>query len=187
MGDLKFHATKLPSPPNWLWQKRGSVEGSVSPSADGSRDRRIPPRIIPNLSSITMFLVAPMKRITMVCGRLATILAGRFLAIMKTFEKKAPSRSQESIDRRVISQSENDSAWEAPVRIKRAKPASLSIPGDLEHGRLSSPACIARPTWRVGSNAFCASVSNWRSPPSARPRKASRRNRTQQCLTGHRG
>ena len=50
---------------------------------------------------------------------------------MKTFEKKTPSRSQESIDRRVISQSENDSAWEAPVRIKRAKPASLSIPGDL--------------------------------------------------------
>ena len=50
---------------------------------------------------------------------------------MKTFEKKTPTRSQESIDRRVISQSENDSAWEAPVRIKRAKPASLSIPGDL--------------------------------------------------------
>ena len=31
----------------------------------------------------------------------------------------------------MISQSENDSAWEAPVRVKRAKPASLSIPGDL--------------------------------------------------------
>jgi len=31
----------------------------------------------------------------------------------------------------VISQSENDSACEAPVRVKRAKPASLSIPGDL--------------------------------------------------------
>jgi hypothetical protein len=50
---------------------------------------------------------------------------------MKTFEKKAPSRSQESIDRQVTSQSENDSAWEAPVRVKRAKPASLSIPGEL--------------------------------------------------------
>jgi hypothetical protein len=49
---------------------------------------------------------------------------------MKTFDKKTP-RSQESIDRRVISQSENDSAWEAPVRVKRARPASLSIPGDL--------------------------------------------------------
>ncbi len=50
---------------------------------------------------------------------------------MKTFEKKTSSRSQESIDRRVISQSENDSAWESPVRVKRAQPASLSIPSDL--------------------------------------------------------
>jgi hypothetical protein len=50
---------------------------------------------------------------------------------MKTIEKKTPSLSQESIDRRVISQSENGSAWGAPVRVKRAKPASLSIPGDL--------------------------------------------------------
>ena len=50
---------------------------------------------------------------------------------MKTFEKKPPSPSQGSIDRRVISQAEDDSAWEAPVRVKRAKPASLSISGDL--------------------------------------------------------
>ncbi len=38
---------------------------------------------------------------------------------------------QEAIDRLVVSQSEDDSAWEAPVRVKRSKPASLSIPGDL--------------------------------------------------------
>ena len=50
---------------------------------------------------------------------------------MKTLEKKPPSGSQDSIDRRVISQSEDNSAWEAPVRVKRVKPASLSIPGDL--------------------------------------------------------
>ena len=50
---------------------------------------------------------------------------------MKTLAKKNSSPSQESIDRQVISQSENDSAWEAPVRVRRAKPASLSIPGDL--------------------------------------------------------
>jgi len=31
----------------------------------------------------------------------------------------------------VVSQSENDSAWEAPIRVKRSKPASLSIPGEL--------------------------------------------------------
>ena len=50
---------------------------------------------------------------------------------MKTLEKKTPSRSQESIDRQVISQAENDSAWETSVRVQLAKPASLSIPGDL--------------------------------------------------------
>ncbi len=31
----------------------------------------------------------------------------------------------------MVSQSENDSAWEAPIRVKRSKPASLSIPGEL--------------------------------------------------------
>ena len=50
---------------------------------------------------------------------------------MKTLEKRTPPRSQESIDRWVISESESDSAWEAPVRVNRATPASLSIPGDL--------------------------------------------------------
>jgi hypothetical protein len=50
---------------------------------------------------------------------------------MKTFGKKASALSQEAIDRRVVAQSENDSAWEAPIRVKRSKPASLSIPGDL--------------------------------------------------------
>ena len=38
---------------------------------------------------------------------------------------------QGEIDRRVISQSDNDSAWEAPVRVKRSRTASLSIPGEL--------------------------------------------------------
>lgn len=38
---------------------------------------------------------------------------------------------QEGIDRLVIAESENDSAWEAPIRVKRSKPTSLSIPGEL--------------------------------------------------------
>ena len=50
---------------------------------------------------------------------------------MKAFGKKAPPLSQDAIDRCVVSQSENDSAWEAPGRVKRSKPASLSIPGEL--------------------------------------------------------
>jgi hypothetical protein len=39
--------------------------------------------------------------------------------------------NQEAIDRLVISQSEDDSAWDAPIRAKRCKPASLSLPGQL--------------------------------------------------------
>jgi hypothetical protein len=45
--------------------------------------------------------------------------------------KKTTSLSQEAIDRLVVSESEDNSAWEAPVRVKRSKPASLSLPGDL--------------------------------------------------------
>ena len=48
---------------------------------------------------------------------------------MKT--KKARPLSQEAVDQRVVSQAENDSAWEAPVRVKHSQPASLSIPGEL--------------------------------------------------------
>jgi hypothetical protein len=41
------------------------------------------------------------------------------------------SLTQEAIDALVVSQSERESAWEAPLAVKRSKPASLSIPGDL--------------------------------------------------------
>jgi hypothetical protein len=45
--------------------------------------------------------------------------------------EKSTTPTQEAIDRLVVSQSDDDSAWEAPVRVKRSEPASLSIPGDL--------------------------------------------------------
>jgi hypothetical protein len=45
--------------------------------------------------------------------------------------KKTTILDQEGIDRLVTSQSENDSAWEAPIRVKRSNPAVLSIPGEL--------------------------------------------------------
>ena len=45
--------------------------------------------------------------------------------------KKAAVLDQEGIDRVVISQSDDASAWEAPIRVKRSKPASLSLPGEL--------------------------------------------------------
>ena len=31
----------------------------------------------------------------------------------------------------MISQADDDAAWEAPIRVKLSKPASLSIPGEL--------------------------------------------------------
>jgi hypothetical protein len=50
---------------------------------------------------------------------------------MSTQKKKTVIPDQERIDRLVISQSDEDSAWEAPIRVKRSRPASLSIPGEL--------------------------------------------------------
>jgi hypothetical protein len=50
---------------------------------------------------------------------------------MSTAKKKTPTPSPEAIDQLVVSQAEDDSAWESPVRVKRSKPASLSIPGEL--------------------------------------------------------
>ena len=50
---------------------------------------------------------------------------------MRTKSKKTTILDQEEIDRLIISQSDDDSAWEAPVRVKRSKLASLLIPGEL--------------------------------------------------------
>jgi hypothetical protein len=50
---------------------------------------------------------------------------------MSTQKKKTTLLDQEGIDKLVISQSDEDSAWEAPIRVKRSRPASLSIPGEL--------------------------------------------------------
>ena len=45
--------------------------------------------------------------------------------------RKSTPLDQEAIDRLVVSQSDDNSAWEPPVRVRRSKPASLSLPGDL--------------------------------------------------------
>ena len=46
-------------------------------------------------------------------------------------KKKTAALDQEAIDRLVISESDDDSAWEAPIGVKQPKRASLSIPGEL--------------------------------------------------------
>ena len=55
------------------------------------------------------------------------------MALMSTRKKKKKTAplDQEAIDRLVIGQSDDNSAWDAPIRVKRSKPASLSLPGEL--------------------------------------------------------
>ncbi len=45
--------------------------------------------------------------------------------------KKTTKFDQAQIDQVVTSQAGDDSAWEAPIRVKRPQSASLSISGDL--------------------------------------------------------
>jgi len=46
-------------------------------------------------------------------------------------KNKAITLNQEEIDRLVVSQASDESAWESPVRVKRSEPAALSLPGEL--------------------------------------------------------
>jgi hypothetical protein len=39
--------------------------------------------------------------------------------------------SEETIDKIVVAQADDDSAWEKPVRVRRAKSASFPIPSEL--------------------------------------------------------
>ncbi len=46
-------------------------------------------------------------------------------------EKNKRKLTEREIDEIVIAQADDDSAWEKPVRVHKAKPASLSIPPEL--------------------------------------------------------
>jgi hypothetical protein len=50
---------------------------------------------------------------------------------MSTKTKNKKKLSEEAIDQIVIAQADDDSAWEKPVRVRRTKPASVSIPPEL--------------------------------------------------------
>ena len=45
--------------------------------------------------------------------------------------KTKKNLSEQEIDQIVVAQANDDSAWEKPIRVRRTKPASLSIPADL--------------------------------------------------------
>lgn len=45
--------------------------------------------------------------------------------------KTRKDMSEQEIDREVVAQANDDSAWESPVHVRRTKAASLSIPANL--------------------------------------------------------
>jgi hypothetical protein len=50
---------------------------------------------------------------------------------MSTKKRTKRELNDQQIDEIVVAQADNDSAWEKPIRVCRAKPSSLSIPADL--------------------------------------------------------
>lgn len=51
---------------------------------------------------------------------------------MKSTKKQTRERhTEKEIDSIVESQADDDSAWERPIEVRQAKPASLSIPAEL--------------------------------------------------------
>ncbi len=49
---------------------------------------------------------------------------------MKT-KRKGKIISQDAIDKIVVAQADDDSAWEKPVRVRRAKPTALPLSAEL--------------------------------------------------------
>ncbi len=50
---------------------------------------------------------------------------------MNTKDRKKEKLSEKEIDQIVVAQADDDSAWEKPIRVRRKKSASLSIPAEL--------------------------------------------------------
>ena len=50
---------------------------------------------------------------------------------MSTKSKAKKMLSEKDIDQCVVAQANDDSAWGKPIRVRRTKPASLSLPADL--------------------------------------------------------
>jgi len=50
---------------------------------------------------------------------------------MSVRDRSEEKLSEQEIDRIVVAQANDDSAWEKPVHVRRTEPAFLSIPADL--------------------------------------------------------
>jgi hypothetical protein len=53
------------------------------------------------------------------------------MAVMNPNKSKRQRISEGEIDKIVESQAEDDSAWERPIKVRRAKSTALSLPADL--------------------------------------------------------
>jgi hypothetical protein len=50
---------------------------------------------------------------------------------MSAQSKTNRNLSEQEIDQIVVSQADDDSAWESPIQVRRTEPALVSIPADL--------------------------------------------------------
>jgi hypothetical protein len=53
------------------------------------------------------------------------------MAVMNSKKSRRQQASEEDIDKVVESQANEDSAWERPIKVRRAKFTALSLPADL--------------------------------------------------------
>lgn len=53
------------------------------------------------------------------------------MARMGHMKSKRRVMTEAEIDQRVISQADDESAWEAPFKVRKPKPTSLSLPSEL--------------------------------------------------------
>lgn len=53
------------------------------------------------------------------------------MVVMSPIKSKRQRISEGEIDKIVESQADKDSAWERPIRVRRAKSTALSLPADL--------------------------------------------------------
>jgi hypothetical protein len=67
-------------------------------------------------------------------------------------KRKATTLDQERIDRLVVSQASDESAWDAAVRVKRSEPAAISLPGELAARAAFLASCIGKPVLTSGSS-----------------------------------
>jgi len=104
------------------------------------------------------------------------------LAPMNTPRKrKTKTLDQEGIDRLVVSQASDASAWDAPMRVQRSVRPPCRCPVNWRRGLRFWPSCTAKPALISGLRGLSGRGSNLRNSPSKRRRRSSHRSRHLPC------